>query len=199
MNFLDELLLEVEKNEEKRKVELNRLRADQLLTAISKLEDQANGINELADSEVNLIEGYRKTELSKLHKKISWLGWNLEQFIRSSKEKTINLPHGSLKLRLGRDKVSVHELKQFLDSTTNQKFLKVIPESYEPDIQAIHEYIKKTGHIPDGVDMKPAEAKFSFTIIRSNNNGKNEQQRTEQSGLTAEPANEVETVEGQAV
>jgi hypothetical protein len=48
--------------------------------------------------------------------------------------------------------VSVVELQRFLDCPTNQRFLKVIPESYEPDIQAIHEYIKQAGHIPDGID-----------------------------------------------
>ena len=195
MNFMDELLLEVEKAEEKRKIELDRLRADQLLTVISKFEDQAKGINELADSEVILIEEYRKSELSKLNKKISWLAWNLEQFIRSSNEKTINLPHGSIKLRLGRDKVSVVELQRFLDSPTNQRFLKIIPESYEPDIQAIHEYIKQAGHIPDGIDMKPAEAKFSYTTIRSNNNGNEKQQRTSEDRAPIESADKIAAVE----
>ena len=195
MNFMDELLAEVEEKEEKRKLELDRLRADQLLTVISKFEDQAKGINELADSEVILIEGFRKTELSKLNKKISWLAWNLEQFIRSSNEKTINLPHGSIKLRLGRDKVSVVELQRFLDSPTNQRFLKIIPESYEPDIQAIHEYIKQAGHIPDGIDMKPAEAKFSYTTIRSNNNGNEKQQRTSEDRAPIESADKITVVE----
>jgi hypothetical protein len=37
MNFMDELLAEVEEKEEKRKLELDRLRADQLLTAIGTL------------------------------------------------------------------------------------------------------------------------------------------------------------------
>ena len=193
MNFMDELLADVEEKEEKRKLELDRLRADQLLTAIGTLEQRADDINELADSEIKLIEEYRETEITKVQKKISWLSWNLEQFARSSGEKTINLPHGSLKLRLGRDKVTVVEIQRFLDVPSNQKYLKIIPESYEPDIQAIHDHIKATGHIPDGVDMKPAASKFSYTI-RSNKNGKEQRQRTSESGAAIESADESEVV-----
>ncbi len=186
MNFMDELLAEVEEKEEKRKLELDRLRADQLLAAIGTLEKRADEINELADNEVKLIEEYRSVELTKIQKKISWLAWNLDQFIRSAGEKTINLPHGSLKLRLGRDKVTITELQQFLDVPSNHKYLKTIPESYEPDIQAIHDHIKATGHIPDGVDMKPAETKFSYITKRSNGDGKEQWQRTSEDRTESE-------------
>lgn len=195
MNFMDELLAEVEEKEEKRKLELDRLRADQLLTAIGTLEIRADEINELADSEIKLIEEYRSVELAKVQKKISWLAWNLEQFIRSSGEKTINLPHGNIKLRLGRDKVIVVELQRFLDVPSNQKYLKIIPESYEPDIQAIHEHIKATGHIPDGVDMKPAENKFSYITKRSNGDGKEQRQRTSEDRTSVESTNKITVVE----
>ena len=195
MNFMDELLAEVEEKEEKRKLELDRLRADQLLTAIGTLEQRADEINELADSEIKLIEEYRTVEFTKVQKKISWLAWNLEQFIRSSGEKTINLPHGNIKLRLGRDKVSVAELQRFLDVPSNQKYLKIIPESYEPDIQAIHDHIKATGHIPDGVDFKTAETKFSYKTKRSNGDGKEQRERTSEDRTTIESTDKVTVAE----
>jgi hypothetical protein len=195
MNFMDELLAEVEEKEEKRKLELDRLRADQLLTAIGTLEQRADDINDLADSEIKLIEEYRETEITKVQKKISWLSWNLEQFARTSGEKTINLPHGSLKLRLGRDKVTVVEIQKFLDVPSNQKYLKIIPESYEPDIQAIHDHIKATGHIPDGVDMKPATSKFSYTTKRSTSDGKEQRQRTSEDRTTIESTDKITITE----
>jgi hypothetical protein len=95
--------------------------------------------------------------------------------MRASGEKTVNLPHGSMKLRLGRDKVEITDLQQFLNNKSNQKFLKVIPESYQPDTQEIVKYVKRTGDLPDGVNLIPAETKFSYTTIRSNTNGKDEQ------------------------
>ena len=96
MNFMDELLAEVEEKEEKRKLELDRLRADQLLTAIGTLEQRADEINELADSEIKLVEEYRSVELAKVQKKISWLAWNLEQFIRSRERRRLTCHTESL-------------------------------------------------------------------------------------------------------
>jgi hypothetical protein len=195
MNFMDELLAEVEEKEEKRKLELDRLRADQLLTAIGTLEQRADEINELADNEVKLIEDYRSVEVSKIQKKISWLSWNLHEFMKSSGEKTIRLPHGVLKLRLGRDKVIIKELQQFLDVPSNHNYLRIIPESYEPDIQAIYDHIKTTGHIPDAVDFKPAESKFSYKTIRSNGNGKDKQQSADEVGVGIESTDKITVAE----
>lgn len=195
---MDELLAEVEEKEEKRKLELDRLRADQLLTAIGTLEQRADDINELADSEIKLIEEYRSVELTKVQKKISWLSWNLHQFINSSGEKTIRLPHGVLKLRLGRDKVTITELQQFLDVPSNQIFLKIIPESFEPNIQAIHDHIKTTGHIPDAVEFRPAELKYSYKTIktiRSNGNGKDKQQSADEVRIGIESTNKITVTE----
>jgi phage host-nuclease inhibitor protein Gam len=192
MNFMDQLLVDVQEKEEKIKLELDRLRADQLLTAIAKLEQRADEISELADNEVKLIEEYRSVELIKVQKKISWLAWNLDQFVRSSGEKTINLPHGVLKLRLGRDKVTVIDLQQFLDVPSNRNYLRIIPETYEANIQAIHEHIKATGHIPDAVDFKPAETKFSYKTIRSNN-GKEQRTSEARSDIKSPDESEVNT------
>lgn len=195
MNFMDELLAEVEEKEEKRKLELDRLRADQLLTAIGTLEQRADDINELADSEIKLVEEYRTTEQNKIQKKISWLAWNLEQFIRSTGEKTINLPHGNLKLRLGRDKITVAELDLFLNDPSNQKFLKVIPESYQPDLSAILGYVKMTGVIPTGTEFTEAKTTFNFKTIRRNGNGTEKQQRTSEDRPSIESTDKITVAE----
>jgi len=190
---MEELLLEAERAEEKRRVELDRLRADQFLSAIASLEQRISEINELADSEIRLIEEYRNTELTKIQKKTSWFSWNLEQYIRSSGEKTINLPHGCIKLRLGRDKVNIVDLQQFLKDSTNQKFLKIVPESYQPDILAIQEYIKTTGHVPDGIELKTAESKFFYLTKRSNENGKEQREREDKVRAATESTDEGKT------
>lgn len=78
--------------------------------------------------------GSRPQHLLMIFAQLNWLAWNLDQFMRSTGEKTLNLPHGILKLRLGRDKIKVADFKQFLDVLDNQKFLKSIPETYQPDV-----------------------------------------------------------------
>ncbi|TAK54027.1 MAG: hypothetical protein EPO24_13600 [Bacteroidetes bacterium] len=110
MTFIDELLAETEQRE----LQVNKVRADQLLMAITILEGKMDDVNKLCDDEMQIIESYRESEIAKLEKKCSWLAWNLEQFIRSTNEKTIKLPHGAIKLRLGRDKVEVSNMEVFL-------------------------------------------------------------------------------------
>ena len=68
MTFIDELLLEAEAKEKEDRLEMNRLKADQILTALSVLEEKANDVNKLADDEIQLIEDYRQVEIQKLQK-----------------------------------------------------------------------------------------------------------------------------------
>lgn len=177
MNFIDELLLEAENAEETQRLEVDKLRADQLLMAVQVLETQMDDVNKIADEEIKLIEDYRRSEGDRLQRKRNWLSWNLEQFMRSTDLKTLKLPHGVLKLRAGRDKVEVQDVDTFLKSPDGQKFLRVIPEQYQPDLNSIHEHIKKTGEVPTGVVLIPGEVRFSLTTFKRNgNNGKDEQQ-----------------------
>lgn len=171
MHFIDELIQESEKAEEQQRLELTKLKADQLLMAIEVLEGQVEDVDNLFKDEFKIIDEYRQVEQERLMKKVRWLVWNLEQYMRSTGEKTMNLPHGTLKLRLGRDKIEVADLQQFLNDPANQQFLKTIPESFQPDNQALHQYIKQTGHLPKGVNLIPADVKFHYsTIKRSNTN-----------------------------
>jgi phage host-nuclease inhibitor protein Gam len=172
MNFIEELLEEAEVREKEYQKEMDKLKADQMLAAVEKIESQMNDVIELAEEEIRLIEDYRKSELEKLEKKRSWLAFNLEGYIRSSGDKTITLPHGQIKLRQGRQKVQVIDMDKFLKAGERLNLLRKIPESYEPDLSAIYQHIKFTGEIPQGVDVISGETKFSYSLTRGGNNGK---------------------------
>ncbi len=165
MHFIDELIEQSEQAEKQERLEMTKLRADQLLMAISTLEEQLAEVDQLFKEELQIIEHYRFAEQERVQKKVNWLVWNLEQFMRSTGEKTINLPHGIIKLRTGRDKIEIADLQRFLDCKESQTLLRTIPESFQPDISAIGQYVKQTGHIPDGVNVIPAEVKFYYTTI----------------------------------
>ena len=171
MTFIDEILAEAEVAEEKRRIELDKLRADQLLMAVARLEVSMTDVNKLADDEMKIIEEYRSLELARLDKKRSWLVWNLEQYMRSTGEKTIRIPHGQLKIRKGRDRVAVVAMDLFLKVGQKLGLLRTIPETFAPDVQAILDHIKRTGEIPDGVQFIPAENKFSYSTTKEGNNG----------------------------
>ena len=162
MNFLDELLAEAEVADGEHLIEVNKLRADQLLMAISLLEGRSEEINTLVDSEVALFEEYRTVELSKLDKKISWLAWNLEQYMKSTDEKTMALPHGELKMRKGRDKIEIVDMQKFLPVAEAKGLLRSIPESYEPDMRVLLDYAKYSGITPPGCSLIPASTKFTY-------------------------------------
>lgn len=162
-DFIEELLLQAEQADQEKKIEVDRLRADQLLAAIAVLENQMADVNDLVDKEVRLLEEYRSIELSRLEKKQSWLVFNLDGFMRTSGEKTIRLPHGILKLRKGKDRVAVVAMEKFLAIGKKLGLVRTVPESAAPDIQAILSRIKTTGEIPDGVQFIPAETRFSYT------------------------------------
>ena len=173
LDFIEELLLQAEQADKDRKIEMDRLTADQILAAIGKLEEGMAEVNELCDKELKLIEEYRSNELSRLDKKRSWLVFNLDGFMRSTGEKTLRLPHGSLKLRKGRDKVAVIALDDFLKNGPKLNLVRSVPEQITPDIQAIVNHIKTTGEIPAGVQFIPADVRFSYTT----NGGKDDTER----------------------
>jgi hypothetical protein len=177
MTFIDELLAEAEVKEKEERLEMSKLRADQVLAALSVLEQKAAEVNSLADDGTKLIEEFRQSGLQKLEKKASWLEWNLEQFIRSTDEKTINLPHGTLKLRLGRDKVQIADVEKFMKAAPSKNLLRTVPESFEPDMQKVLSYLKQNGHLP-GVLLIPAQTKFSYITKGNNTNGEAEQPET---------------------
>ena len=176
MTFIDELLLEAEIKEKEQLLEMNRIRADQILATLAVLEQKADEVNQLADDEIKIFEEYRLIELQKIEKKASWLEYNLEQYIRSTKEKTINLPHGSLKLHLGRDKVEITDMDKFMKVAPSRDLLRVSPESYDPDLQKVLEYVKLRGIIA-GVKFIPATTKFSYKTLKGNGNGKEQSER----------------------
>jgi hypothetical protein len=174
--FMDELLAEVEEKEQQRKLELDLLKADQLLMAVSKLESQMNEVNKLANDEIALIENYRNNELERIEKKRSWLLFNLEGFARQQCEangsKSIRLPHGSLALRKGRDKVEIDNLEVFMKVAARHGLLRITPEKKDPDLQAISAWIKlHGGEIPIGVKFIPATINFYYSLNGDNHNG----------------------------
>ncbi len=181
IDFIEELLLQAEVADQEKKIEMDRVQSDRMLAAIAALEEDMAEVNELCDKELKLIEEYRANELARLDKKRSWLVFNLDGFMRSTGEKTLRLPHGSLKLRKGRDKVAVVALDEFLKIGSKLKLVRSVPEQITPDIQAIINHIKTTGEIPAGVQFIPADVRFSYTT----NGGKaddTERERNETEG-----------------
>jgi phage host-nuclease inhibitor protein Gam len=180
-DWLQELLDAEEVNEEKQKLEMNKILADRALAAIGVIEDQINEVNEIAEKEITLIQQWNLSELNKLQKKIDWLVWNLSNYMTALGEKTVSLPHGQLKMRMGRDKVEVLDKEKFLIIGQKLGLLRHIKESYEPDLVAIAAYTKLHNNKPPvGVMLTPAQPKFSYKTITKGSNDVNDERNDEQ-------------------
>lgn len=166
--FIDEMLEEIEAKEKVESIEFNKIQADQALAAIAKLDAQIAEANSIVDQEIALIERFRTTEVERIEKKRSWLLFNLEPFMRrhneATEEKTLRLPHGSLTLRKGRDKVEVQDMDAFLKVATKYNLLRTTPEEHAPDLKAIGEYLRRTGEIPPGIKVTPATINFNYQL-----------------------------------
>ena len=175
-DWLAELLDAEEALEEKKKLEMNKILADRVLAAIGVLESKIDEVNEIADKEVTLIQQWNLSEVSKLQKKIDWLVWNLDKYMTALGEKTVSLPHGQLKIRMGRDKVEVIDLQKFLPTGQRLGLLRHVAEKFEPDLTAIAAYTKLHNNKPPaGVMLTPAQPKFSYkTITKGITNERNE-------------------------
>ncbi len=199
MTFIDELLQEREAEELQQRLEMSRLHADQILMALAVLDKRKKEVDRLCEDEIQLIQQYRGSEYAKIEKKESWLCFNLENFIKQTGEKTIQLVHGSIRLRAGRDKVQVTDLDKFLPFAKHKNLLRTVPEEQIPDLQAIHAYIKKWGEIPAGVQVVSGETKFSYLLITNGEKDDNIEQRSEGGSPAQRRNNTVEVVESKCL
>jgi hypothetical protein len=189
-NFMEELLQDAEAAGERRRLELNLLRADETLGAITILESELEKINSMCDQELALIEQYRERQTVKLSKRISWLTWNLELFIRSSNQKTVDLPRGELKLRMGKPKVEVIDVAAFMKIAAKNGLLREKPAETVPDLNSIHNYVRVHQTPPPGCALTPATVNFSY---KTKGTGNDNRERSEaETGAPAEQASEAQ-------
>ena len=196
--WLQELLDAQEAIDEKRRLDMNKVMADRALAAISVLETQAQEATGVAEEEIALINQWKQNELLKIQKKISWLSWNLENFVKATGEKTITLAHGTIKVRMGKDKIEVIDLDQFLPIGQRLGLVRRIEEKFEPDLNKIHAYIKAKGKPPAFVMLTPAQSKFSYKTNTKGNcddDHSNEEREQTEADSSAKHARETQAIE----
>jgi hypothetical protein len=181
-SWLQELLDQEEVREEKQKLEMNKILADRALAAIGVLEGKINEVNDIAEKEITLIQNWNLSEVEKLQKKIDWLVWNLENYLKGIEEKSLSLAHGRIGFRLGRDKYTVIDEQKFMVTGQKLGLVRVTPAKTEPDLLAIANYTKLNGGKPPvGVMLTPAQSKFTYKTKGTNDVSyqRNDDQQTE--------------------
>ncbi|MFZ1517699.1 MAG: hypothetical protein WAU11_02935 [Ignavibacteriaceae bacterium] len=170
VNFLDELLMEVEAKEQQQ----TEAGYDLMLLAIKKYQSEIKRNFEEGDKECQLIQNFVLSKNSQIQEKVIWLERKLEAYIREQEEKTISLPNGTLKMHKKPDRVEVDDLELFLKNA-RKELVTVIPEQLKPNLLAIKNHIK-TKPTPKGVKVIGGEIEFSYKL---NNEEENAREETE--------------------
>jgi hypothetical protein len=162
---MDELLAEVELKEDQQ----TEAYFDLLIAKAAQLEEKIASNFKTAEEEVKIINDFYLKKNAKIQESIEGISRLLEEYIRSKGEKTISLPHGTLKLHKKPDKVEVADLDLFMQYAT-EELLTVVPESFKPNLNKIKNYIKLSGRIPKGVNRIEGTEEFKLTINYNSNN-----------------------------
>jgi hypothetical protein len=169
-SFIDQLIEEAEEKDKK----LEQSHLDLILVEIRKLEEQMEKNFDTAAQEREIIKNWALERNSMLQSRIEWLSKKLELYLREENAKTLDLPNGIIRLRKKTEKVIIVDEEKFFKKATNA-LLNIIPETAKPDLLKIKAFIKRSGRIPDGVEVINGDEKFSYTIKKENgNNGKKE-------------------------
>lgn len=163
-NFIDELLAEVEAQEQK----LSMSHADLIVLEIAKLQSQIARTIKESEEEIKIIQNWALSKNVKLQERAELLQKKLEFFIRETGDKTVDLPHGILKIRKKPDRVEITDLESFL-ANANSGMLTTVPESVKPDLNKIKAVIKTSGRTPEGVTVITGNEEFSLKIKEINN------------------------------
>lgn len=162
VSFIDEILAEAEAKEEKQTAAYY----DLLLTEILKLESEiADNFSE-AKKEIEIINNWTLKKNAANQERVDFIKLKLENFIKEEGKKTIDLPHGILKLRKSPDKVEITDMNLFL-SKANSEMLTVVPETVKPDLNKIKAVIRMSGKIPEGISVIEGTEQFKLTLHNS--------------------------------
>lgn len=163
-SWLQELLDAQEAADEQRAIEMNKVMADRALAAISAIEDKINEVDSIAMQEAEMIAQWQELQTAKLHKQISWLSWNLEQYLRKIGDATVALPHGTIKMRKSRDKVEIVDQARFMPIAQKLGLVRIIEAKAEPDMNAIRAHLKLNGNKPlAGLMITVGTPTFTFS------------------------------------
>jgi len=100
---------------------------------------------------------------SVIQERANLLRLKLESFIRSEGKKTIDLPHGTLKIRKLPDKVEITNMDEFL-THARAEMLTVIPEQIKPDLNKIKAFMKMSNKVPEGCAVIEGKEEFKLTL-----------------------------------
>ena len=159
MNFLDELLEEVEQKE----LHNSEAFMDLVLLEIKRINEKVSANFSNAEKEIELINAWAIKKNTILEERKKFLERKLELFIKERGEKTISLPNGELKYHKKQDKVEITDMDAFLASA-NKELLTEVPATYKPNLNNIKKWVKMKSSPIAGVTVIEGKQEFSYKL-----------------------------------
>ena len=181
-SFMDDMLKEAEEKEELQ----TEAYYDLVLLEIKNLNAQIEKNFSEAEKECEIIKNWALARNNQLNDKVKFLELKLEAFIKERKEKTIDLPNGTLKFHKKQDKVEIEDLDLFLKNA-KPELVTIVPEQIKPNLVKIKSYIARRP-IPPGVKVTEGKEEFTYKIKGA------EDSRKKETGAGAEQENVLRVV-----
>lgn len=163
-SFIQELILEAEEAEQNTTLAFY----DLLIIRISEIQKTMDVNYNNCQQEIDLIQNFMLTKNSKLQGQVDGIMSQLESLIKDRNEKdksvkSIDLPHGLIRLHKTPNKVEVSDLDKFMSVATSD-MITAVSEQLKPNLNGIKKYVKLSGRIPEGISIIEGTEKFSIKI-----------------------------------
>ena len=167
-DFLNELDLNDDKSVSIDEIE-PEIKLDKYLWVIRQKESELNKCSALAEESIRRTQAWLNKKENTINSAIEFLSGQMRNYLKQNKLKSLSLPNGNIGFRKKSDVVIIQNEEIFL-ANAKPELLRHIQESYEPDLKAIKDYIKKSGgDLPIGIDLKPQESKFYYKLSDDSN------------------------------
>lgn len=145
------------------------IKLDKYLWVIRQKEIELNKCSALAEESMRRTQAWLNKKENTITSAIEFLSGQMKNYLKQNKLKSLSLPNGNIGFRKQSDVVIIQNEEIFLENA-KPELLRHIQESYEPDLKAIKDYIKKSGgDLPIGIDLKPQESKFYYKLSENSN------------------------------
>lgn len=139
------------------------IKYDTYLWIIRQKEKELNKFKSIAEESINRTQLWLERKEKNFNNTINFLSNQIRYYLKSNGIKSLSLPNGTIGLRKKPDTLEIANEELFYENA-KVKFLRHNPESYEPDLKAIKDYIKQTSELPKGVILKSQEPKFYYKL-----------------------------------
>jgi len=137
------------------------VQADYQIQRIGRLRRKQEQVTAVVARQMEQLQAYLQQHVSRLQAEMNWRVTPLEIYVRDAnrknpKIKSLDLPHGKLKLRAEREKIEYDKGKVLTWCDEHaEEALKFIRSIRSIDKSDLHKYIKDTSEMPDGVIIVP--------------------------------------------